>query len=121
MKQYFIVSVRASRYSIYQVLRVTTPDQYRLLAVESFFSDLSKFEFRGLGAPKAVDIPKLISHVVYLNTTKHDPKRGFEFTTSTRDNYPVYLMEYPEDNSDTNEFKNHPFDKYRHIKKKTKK
>ena len=36
-------------------------------------------------------------------------------------NYPVYLMEYPEDNSDTNGFKNHPFDKYRHIKKKTKK
>ena len=57
------------------------------LAVESFFSDLSKFEFGGLGAPKAVDIPKLISHVVYLNTTKHDPKRGFEFTTSTRDSY----------------------------------
>ena len=88
------------------------------LAVESFFSDLSKFEFRGLGAPKAVDIPKLISHVVYLNTMKHDPKRGFEFTTSTRDNYPVYLMEYPQDDSDKDEFKNHPFDKYRHIKKK---
>ena len=75
------------------------------LAVESFFSDLSKFEFRGLGAPKAVDIPKLIYHVMYLNTMKHDPKRGFEFTTSTRDNYPVYLMEYPEDNCDKNEFK----------------
>ena len=86
--------------------------------MESFFSDLSKFEFGGLGAPKAVDIPKLISHVVYLNTMKHDPNRGFEFTTSTRDNYPVYLMEYAEDNSDTNEFKNHPFDKYRPIKKK---
>ena len=91
------------------------------LAVESFFSDLSKFEFGGLAAPKAVDIPKLISHIVYLNTTKHDQKRGFEFTTSTRDNYPLYLMEYPEDNSDTNEFKNHLFDKYRHIKKKSKK
>ena len=49
---------------------------------------------------------------------KHDPKRGFEFTTSTRDNYSVYLMEYPEDDSDKHEFKNHPFDKYRHIKKK---
>ena len=81
------------------------------LAVESFFSDLSRFEFGGLGAPN-------ISHIVYINTTKHDPKRGFEFTTSTRDNYPIYLMEYPEDNSDSNEFKNHPFDKYRHIKKK---
>ena len=49
---------------------------------------------------------------------KHDPKRGFEFTTSTRDNYPVYLMEYPEDDSDKHEFKNHLFDKYRHILKK---
>ena len=87
------------------------------LAVESFFSDLSKFEFRGLGALKAVDIPKLISHVVYINTTKHDPKRGFEFTTSTRDNYPVNLMEYPEDEININDFWNHPFDKYRHIKK----
>ena len=27
------------------------------LAVESFFSDLSRYEFSGLGAPKAVDIP----------------------------------------------------------------
>ena len=27
-------------------------------------------------------------------------------------------MEYPEDDSDKHEFKNHPFDKYRHIKKK---
>ena len=63
------------------------------LAVESFFSDLTRYEFSGLGAPKAVDIPKLISHVVHVNTTKHNPRRGFEFTTSTRDNYPTYLME----------------------------
>ena len=89
-----------------------------MLAIESFFSDLSRFKFGGLGAPKAVDIPKLISHVVYINTTKHDPKRGLEFTTSTRDNYPVYLMEYLEDKCDNNDFKNHPFDKYRNSKKK---
>ena len=63
------------------------------LAVESFFSDLSRFEFGGLGAPKAVDIPKLILHVVHINTTKHDPELGFEFVTMTRDNYSVYLME----------------------------
>ena len=29
------------------------------LAVESFFSDLARYEFSGLGAPKAVDIPKI--------------------------------------------------------------
>ena len=43
------------------------------LAVESFFSDLARYEFSGLGTPKAVDIPKLISHIVYVNTIKHDP------------------------------------------------
>ena len=63
------------------------------LAIESFFSDLSRFEFGGLGAPKAVDIPKLISHVAHINIAKHNPNRGFEFTTSTRDNYPVHLMD----------------------------
>ena len=89
-----------------------------MLAVESFFSDLSRFEFGGLGAPKAVDIPKLISHVVYINTTKHDPERRFEFTMSTRDNYPVYLMEYPEDNADDYDFKNHVFDKSKHKRKR---
>ena len=59
------------------------------LAVESFFSDLNRFEFSGLGAPKSVDIPKLITHIVHVNTTKHDPKCGFEFTTSTEIIIPV--------------------------------
>ena len=80
------------------------------LAVESFFSDLNRFEFSGLGAPKSTDIPKLISHVVHINTTKHDPDRGFEFTTSTRDNYPCYMMEM-EQNTDITEITDHPFDK----------
>ena len=87
------------------------------LAVESFFSDLARFEFSGLGAPKAVDIPKLISHVAHINTTKHDPNRGFEFTTSTRDNYPTYLMETSECLTDSYNFKNHPFDMNTHRKK----
>ena len=80
------------------------------LAVESFFSDLNRFEFSGLGAPKSVDIPKLISHVVHINTTKHDPNRGFEFTTSTRDNYPCYLME-DDRNEDSSILVNNNFDK----------
>ena len=63
------------------------------LAVESFFSDLNRYEFSGLGSPKSVDIPKLLSHIVHVNTTKHNPNRGFEFVTSMRDNYPCYLME----------------------------
>ena len=82
------------------------------LAVESFFSDLSKFEFSGLGTPKSTDIPKLLSHLVHINTTKHDPARGFEFTTSTRDNYPCYLMDIASQEIDSSGlFRNHPFDK----------
>ena len=80
------------------------------LAVESFFSDLTRYEFSGLGAPKAVDIPKLISHIVYVNTIKHDPQRGFEFTVSTRVNYPTYFMEIDASNVDAITFSNHPFD-----------
>ena len=80
------------------------------LAVESFFSDLTRYEFSGLGAPKAVDIPKLISHIIYVNTIKHDPQCGFEFTVSTRDNYPTYFMETAVSNVDAITFSNHPFD-----------
>ena len=80
------------------------------LAVESFFSDLNRFEFSGLGAPKSVDIPKLITHIVHVNTTKHDPKRGFEFTTSTRDNYPCYLLSSNVSLPAPHVFKTHPFD-----------
>ena len=88
------------------------------LAIENFFSDLSQFEFGGLGAPKAVDIPKLISHVVHINIAKHNPNRGFEFTTSTRDNYPVHLMESDNMTNSTDIFVNHPFDYQKLWKKK---
>ena len=73
--------------------------------------------FEGLGAPKAVDIPKLISHVVHINTAKHDPERGFEFVTTTRDNYPVYLMEENNDYITGTHLKNHSFDSNRNRKK----
>ena len=79
------------------------------LAIESFFSDLNRFEFSGLGAPKSVDIPKLISHIVHVNTVKHNPDRGFEFVTSTRDNYPCYLMENIGDEV-SEQFTDHLFD-----------
>ena len=92
------------------------------LAVESFFSDLNRFEFSGLGAPKSVDIPKLITHIVHVNTTKHDPKRGFEFTTSTRDNYPCYLLTSNVSCSPQVNFQTHAFDiqKKRNLRKKSK-
>ena len=80
------------------------------LAVESFFSDLTKFEFSGLGAPKVVDIPKLISHVVHINSLKYNPDRGFEFTTSTCNNYPTILMDVDDSNHSDSIFKPHNFD-----------
>ena len=91
------------------------------LAIESFCSDLARYEFSGLGAPKAVDIPKLISHIVHLNMTKHDSERGFEYTTSTRDNYPEYLLESDVQNSDNNIFGSMAFDVKGLKKSKTKK
>ena len=45
------------------------------LAVESFFSELTRMEFTGLGCPKSVDIPRLITHVTELNNIRHDPNR----------------------------------------------
>ena len=83
----------STRFSLYQLSSTNSYNTRAIstLAVESFFSDLARYEFSGLGAPKSVDIPKLISHVVHLNTTKHNPDHGFKFTTSTRDNYPMSI------------------------------
>ena len=47
---------------------------------------------------------------MYINTTKHDPEHGFEFVTTTRDNYPVYLMEQNTDYIPGTMLKNHSFD-----------
>ena len=80
------------------------------LAVESFFSDLNRFEFSGLGAPKSVDIPKLITHIVHINSVKHDPECGFEFMTNTRDNYPCYMLQSVNTNSSGTHLGTHAFD-----------
>ena len=45
------------------------------LGIESFFGDLTRMEFSGMGCLKSCDIPKLISHIVELNAVKHDPER----------------------------------------------
>ena len=47
---------------------------------------------------------------MHVNTTKHDPKRGFEFTTSTRDNYPCYLLSSNVAFAGQVHFQTHPFD-----------
>ena len=53
------------------------------LSIESFFSDLTHMEFSGLGCPKAVDIPRLISHVAELNHIRHDVHRVLYSTPPT--------------------------------------
>ena len=63
------------------------------LDIESFFSDLTKLEFTGLGEPKAVDVPRLIKKAVFINDIKHDPNRGFELKTTSRSTYPYHLMQ----------------------------
>ena len=109
----------STRFSLYQLSSTRSYNTRAIstLAVESFFSDLARYEFSGLGAPKSVDIPKLISHVVHINTTKHNPERGFEFTTSTRDNYPVYLMDTAERDTSNSNFQQNLFDITKYKKK----
>ena len=71
------------------------------LAVESFFSDLTNMEFSGLGCSKAVDIPRLITHVTQLNTIHHNKARGFVFSTTNHGVYPIDTLEPPEDRNST--------------------
>ena len=86
--------------------------------MKASFSDLNRYEFSGLGSPKSVDIPKLLSHIVHVNTTKHNPNRGFEFVTSTRDNYPCYLMEMEGNEDDGEVFASCAFDVIDHKRNK---
>ena len=109
----------STRFSLYQLSSTRSYNTRAIstLAVESFFSDLAHYKFSGLGAPKSVDILKLISHVVHMNTTKHNPEHGFEFTTSTRDNYPVYLMDNSERDTSNSNFQQNLFDLTKYKKK----
>ena len=50
-------------------------------------------EFSGLGCPKAVDIPRLISHVAEINHIRHDVHRGFVFNTTNRATYPYHTLD----------------------------
>ena len=81
------------------------------LFIESFFSELTNMEFSGLGCPKAVDIPRLISHVTELNNIRHELDRGFSFHTTNRAAYPYHTLEKPHDQNQT------VFDMPRHRKK----
>ena len=89
------------------------------LGIESFFSDLTRMEFSGLGTLKSCDIPKLISHLVELNRVKHDLDRGCEFNITKDTVYPYYLMEKREEENSHPYFDNW-FDQERLRKKRRK-
>ena len=71
------------------------------VGIKSFFSDITHMEFSGLGCPKAVDIPCLITHVTELNTIRYDPNRGFTFSTTNRGAYPYDTLLPPSDVNQT--------------------
>ena len=58
-------------------------------------------EFSGLGYPKAVDIPRLRSHITELNSIRHDSSHGFVFNTTNRGSYPYDTLEPPLDRNQT--------------------
>ena len=71
------------------------------VGIESFFSELTSMEFSGLGCPKALDIPRLISHVTELYSIRHDSGCGFVFNTTNRGSYPYDILEPPLDRNQT--------------------
>ena len=71
------------------------------IGIESFFSELTSMEFSGLGCSKAVDIPRLISHVTELNAIRHDTDCGFVFKTTNRGAYPYDTLQPPTDRKQT--------------------
>ena len=71
------------------------------ISIKRFFSELTSMEFSGLGCPKAVDIPRLISHITELNAIHHDTDCGFVFNTTNRGAYPYHTLEPPTDRKQT--------------------
>ena len=71
------------------------------VGIESFSSDITNMEFSGLGCPKVVDIPCLITHVTELNTIRHDPNCGFAFSTTNRGAYSYDTLLPPSDINQT--------------------
>ena len=91
----------SSRFTLYSISDIGHYNHRAIstLGIESFFSELTRMEFSGLGTPKSCDIPKLISHIIQLNQVRHDPDRGFEFTLTKDSVYPYYLMEDSEEHT----------------------
>ena len=111
----------SSRFTLYSIAQLGSYNHRSIstLGIESFFSDLTRMEFSGLGTPKSCDIPKLISHLVELNRVKYDPDRGFKFNITKETVYLYYLMENREEENSHPYFDNW-FDQERLHKKRRK-
>lgn len=100
-----IRQINSARFLLYFLNSGYNQRSISTLDVESFFSDLTRSEFTGLGMPKAVDVPKLISRTVKLNAIKHSADRGFEFHTSSKLKYPYHEMQAVDPTASTLECK----------------
>ena len=85
------------------------------LASETFFSSLN-MACPGF-CPSASQIPSIMKDLVYKNSMRLSSSRGFEYSTTNRNTYPLYLEDFAEiheDNLEYNQtysyFARHPFD-----------
>ena len=91
-----------TRLQIFALLNMPINQQsISTVGIESFFSKITAMEFSGLGCPKAVDIPRLISHVTELNAIRHDVYGGFVFNTSNHGAYLYDSLQPPIDRNKT--------------------
>ena len=65
------------RFAVYKLSKFGTYNQHLLstLCVENFFGDLTSMEFGRLRCPKSMDIPRLMSHIIQLNSDRLNPTR----------------------------------------------
>ena len=107
----------SSRIAAYFVFVRNTYNQRAIssLACETFFSTLTHSS--PLGTPSAVQTPKISCELVYRNTYKLDKERGFFYSTTTRNVYPLHLADFSAEESlhltnseGESYFTRHPFD-----------
>ena len=90
------------------------------LVCESFFSMVTAKELYDNGCPKAADVPKIMSHIITIETSKNRSDLNFHIQTVKKPLYPVqretgqYLSD---DTISSSYYPNHPFD-IQHKKRK---
>ena len=71
-----IMQTISCRFILYHIKGSAYSQRYvSTLGIESFFSDLTRNQFYGLGQPKAVALPRMVSRIVAINSIKHNSQR----------------------------------------------